>query len=356
MKSSSTAKNILLCLAAAIGVFLFFKYILSLFLPFILAFVIAFFLNYPIKLLHKRTHIPKGILSAFLITLLTALLGFCIFLLVNRIVSELGDLLKSLGENAGRYVSEFFTLLDSFAEKLPFINAIGADLSETVTEVVKDMLTTITSKIPPIIADIIAMLPHILLFTVVIILSSYYFCADFENIKQWLFSLLPTSVGNSLLNLKRRITNTGLKYLKACAVMLVITYFELMVGFLMIDIPYAFSLSLLVAAVDMLPIFGVGTVLVPWAIWCKLTGDTYTAVGLIIIFATVTVVRRFIEPKIISTEIGLSPLTTLLAMYIGFRLFGLTGLFFSPLVAILVLHALPENISSKLGFTDSASK
>ena len=218
------------------------------------------------------------------------------------------------------------------------------------------MLTSLTSKLPGIIADVIAMIPHILLFTVIIILASYYFCADFDKIKETLLSFLPEGVQNALKRFKKRLADTGIKYLKACAVMLIITYFELLVGFLMLGIPYAFSLSLLVAAVDMLPIFGVGTVLVPWAIWCKLTGDTYTAVGLLIIFATVTVIRRFVEPKVISNGIGLSPLTTLFAMYVGFRLFGLTGLFFSPLAAILILHALPENIAKKLGFTGGGNE
>jgi predicted PurR-regulated permease PerM len=94
----------------------------------------------------------------------------------------------------------------------------------------------------------------------------------------------------------------------------------------------------------------------PWAIWCYFTGDTYTAAGLIIIFAVVTVARRFIEPKVIGEGIGLSPITTLAAMYIGFQLFGLTGLFFSPIAAILILHALPSELSKRLGLNTKQSE
>ncbi|MBR2473595.1 MAG: sporulation integral membrane protein YtvI [Clostridia bacterium] len=351
MERRETIKKTVIYALVLIGIAIFFKFFASLFLPFIIALGIAFILNYPIKLLHRRTGLSKRILSALTVSAVTFLLGFLVFLLINRLINELRSFIVSVSENADRYISDFFKLIDKITERIPFIDAVGADLSETVTDVVKGMLTAVTSRLPGIIANIIAMLPHILLFTVIIILASYYFCADFDKIKENILSVLPEGARNALSRFKKRLTDTGLKYLRACAVMLIITYFELLVGFLMLGIPYAFSLSLLVAAVDMLPIFGVGTVLVPWAIWCKLSGDTYTAIGLLIIFATVTVIRRFIEPKVISTGIGLSPITTLFAMYVGFRLFGLTGLFFSPLAAILILHALPEELAKKLGFS-----
>jgi sporulation integral membrane protein YtvI len=284
------------------------------------------------------------------------LLGFTVFLLINRLITEAKSIIVSLSENSDTYVSNIFAVIDNIAKKLPFIDAIGADLTDTVSEVVQSMLREATSRLPALIAQIIAMLPHILIFAVIIILASYYFTADFDKIKDNILSFLPLGAQKALRSFKSRLADTGLKYLKACLIILVITYFELLAGFLMLGIPYAFSLSLIVAAVDMLPIFGVGTVLIPFAIWCQLTGDTYTAIGLIIIFAVVTVVRQFIEPKIIGNGIGISPLTTLFAMYLGFRLFGLAGLLLSPLAAVLILHALPENIAKRLGFKSGDDK
>jgi sporulation integral membrane protein YtvI len=286
-----------------------------------------------------------------LVAAIGAVLAFTVFLTVSRLISEIEGLIATLSKNSDRYVKAFFDLIDGISSKLPFTKALGADLTEAVSEAVRSMLSAFTAKIPGFIARVIATVPHILLFTVILILASYYFCADFEKIGENILSLLPCGAREALSRFGARLADTGIKYLRACLFMLIITFSQLLVGFLMLKIPYAFSLSLLVAAVDMLPILGVGTVLVPWAIWCKLTGDTYTAVGLIIIFAVVTVVRRFAEPRVIGGGIGLSPITTLVAMYIGFRLFGLTGLFFSPLVAILILHALSPQLAKKLGFT-----
>ncbi len=349
MEKKAQAKGLLIFGIAVLGIFLAVKYLIPLLLPFIIALLIAAVLRYPIKILEKRTKLSPRLLSAILVSAVIFLLGFLIFLAVNRLITELEGFFISLGENSDKYISNFFGFIDRLAEKIPFINATGADLSQTVSEAVQNMLTQATSRLPSIVAGIITMLPQILLFAVILILASYYFCADFDAVKQRLFSLLPEKAQKGIKDFKARLAKTGIKYLKSCLIILLITYFELLAGFLMLGIPYSFTLSLLVAAVDMLPIFGVGTVLVPWAIWCQLSGDTYTAIGLVIIFTVVTVIRRFIEPKIISSGIGLTPLTTLLAMYIGFRLFGLTGLILSPLAAVLIIHALPDGVAARLG-------
>lgn len=352
MEKNTLLKKLLSALLAVLAIWLILKYVVSLFLPFIIAIIIAFILKHPINLLSSRLKISKKILSAVFLAVILAFFSFVTFLSVNRLLIEIQGLLVSVSENSDEYVNRIFSYIDSLAEKLPFIEAIGGDLSETVSEVIKNTVTELTSRLPGLVTDIISMLPHILIFTVVIILSIYYFSADFDEIAVKMTSLLPEKVRKGLSRFKARLADTGIAYLKACLVMLVITYFEVLTGFLMLGVKYPFIFSLIVALVDMLPIFGVGTVLVPYAVWCKINGDTYTAVGMIIIFAVVTVVRRFIEPKIIGQRIGLSPIATLVAMYVGYRLFGLTGLFFSPLVAILILHALPPEISGKLGLSD----
>lgn len=343
-------KKVLTVILVLVAFFIFFKFILRLILPFLIAFLFAALFHKPIKILHERTGIKKKILGAGVILTAVFSVGFIIFLTVSRLVNEIEQFAVSVSANAERYVSDFFAFIDKVAEKIPFIEAMGGSLSETVASSVKGMILGWAARLPEFIAHFIGMLPEILLFTVILIMASYYFCTDYEDITERLFSFLPEKAKAFLLTVKQRLTDTGISYLKACLILMLITYVELLIGFLMLDIRYAFTLALIVAAVDMLPILGVGTALIPWALWAWFSGDTYTAIGLLIINVTVTVVRRFTEPRVISSGMGLSPLTTLFAMYVGFRFFGLTGLFFSPVIAILVLLFLPENISSRLGF------
>ncbi len=347
---SDGIKKLLKLILIVFGIFLFFKFIFRLILPFVIAFLFASLFNRPIKILNRRTGIKKHFLSAAIVLIAVGIFGFITFLIINRLITEIERFTLSVSENADRYIGQFFEILDRIAEKIPFIDAIGGNLSETVASSVKNIISDWVLRLPEFIAYIIGMLPEILLFTVILIMASYYFCTDYDSIIENFFSFLPEKAKTVFVTLKRRLTNTGISYIKACFILMFITYVELLVGFLMLNIQYAFTLALIVAAVDMLPILGVGTVLIPWTIWAWISGDTYTAVGLLIINVTATVVRRFIEPRVISSGIGLSPLITLFSMYVGFRLFGFTGLFFSPLVAIFILLLLPENISCRLGF------
>ena len=105
---------------------------------------------------------------------------------------------------------------------------------------------------------------------------------------------------------------------------------------MILKIPYALTLSVLIALIDILPVLGVGTVLVPWAIVLYMMGNSYTATGLLIIFGIIWLVRQVSEPKIVGESVGVSPLITLVSMYIGFKLIGFSGLFIFPIGAIIV--------------------
>ena len=352
MEKDAVFKNIGITVVAAIGGYLFLRFVLPLILPFVIAFVIAYVLQPAVRLLSERTGIKRRVISAVLVVLALLLCGYIVFLIAGRLINEGERFAYAISANSGRYVENFFAILDGVAAKLPFIDAVGADLSDAVAGAVSNMVTEAASRLPGFIAGIIGMLPSILLFTVILIMASYYFCADLEKGINDLKALMSPKVVEAVSKFKERLTSSGLSYLRACLIILVITFAELLVGFLMLDIPYAFMLAFIIAAVDMLPILGAGTALIPWSIWLWITGDSYTAIGLLLINLTVTVVRRFIEPRIIGSGIGLSPLTTLFAMYLGFKLFGFTGLFFSPLVAVIILQMLPERIAKRFGGAD----
>ena len=125
-----------------------------------------------------------------------------------------------------------------------------------------------------------------------------------------------------------------------------LTFIELFIGFSVIGVNYAFLAALGVALVDILPIFGAGTVLVPWGVVALLTGNRFTGLGLLVIWAVISVVRQFAEPRIVGKSLGVSPLLALLAMYGGFRLFGVSGMILSPAVIILVRAFVEEGRAS----------
>ncbi len=340
-------KKLVIFAVAAFVLWLIMKYVFPVFLPFIIAWIAACCLQPAVTLLSERLKTSKRLVAGIFVTLTVSGIGAVVFLTVSRALSELGALLSDLNTNGGAEL--FLKKAETFVSHIPFISAYGNDISDVLKDALMGALTELTATLPALVASAVGALPELILFTVILITSSYYFTADHANISKKLRKLLPPSLRCAYDRMRRRLATAGLQYLKACLILTFITFVELTVGLLTLGIPYAFTLALVISLVDMLPILGAGTVLVPWAIWEWVIGDVYYAVGILIIFAVVSLVRRFAEPRIISSGIGLSPITTLFSMYLGSRVFGIMGLFFAPLLTVILLNALPDGIAETLG-------
>ena len=158
---------------------------------------------------------------------------------------------------------------------------------------------------------------------------------------QFLLRLLPSKLQPVLLRCKQHLCGTLLRMLKAYLILLLITFLQLFLGFFLLDIEQPLLWATVLALLDFLPFIGTGLILIPWGIFELLTGRGALGAGLLILFAILTLVHNLMEPKLVSSSIGLHPLATLLAMYAGLRFFGFSGLLLAP-VAVLFLRFLQE--------------
>jgi len=120
--------------------------------------------------------------------------------------------------------------------------------------------------------------------------------------------------------------------------MMLITFIELAVGLSILRVDGALSVAVLIAFVDILPVFGTGTIVIPWGIIELLKGNTLFAIGLAILYVIITVVRNVLEPKLVGKQIGLHPLVMLICMYVGVKVFGFTDLFILPIIAVIMKY------------------
>ena len=125
------------------------------------------------------------------------------------------------------------------------------------------------------------------------------------------------------------------KYIKAYGILLALTFALLLIGFWILRIQYAFLLAFLIALADFLPVIGVGTILIPWGIVMLLQKNFYIGFGLLIVYLVISLVRQVAEPKVLGKSLGLHPLLTLFATYVGFSLFGIVGMIIAPVVVLL---------------------
>ena len=211
-----------------------------------------------------------------------------------------------------------------------------ARLEGIISEVIGNIALEVGKVLPAFIGSVAKGFPSFIFFLLVTVISSFYLCLDFDDINSFIRSMLPGRVRKKIHVYKKKASEVTFGYAKSYVMILVLTFAELLVGFLLLDIDYALILSFIISVIDILPIFGVGAVLIPWAVVLFVAGNYKTGVGLLILYGCVTVVRQIAEPKIVGGNIGLHPLAALISMYSGFKLFGIIGMILGPIIALAV--------------------
>ncbi len=163
------------------------------------------------------------------------------------------------------------------------------------------------------------------------VISSFFFISDYENILRILKSRLPKRAVGIMSDLRDKFFVTVLKYLRSYALIMLITFSELFLGLSVIRTENAAVYALIISLLDIMPVIGTGAVMIPWGVIELLRGGLAHGIGLIVIWAAITVIRNIIEPKIVGRQVGLHPLLTLIAMFVGTKLFGFFGLIVLPI-------------------------
>ncbi|MGM9624132.1 MAG: AI-2E family transporter, partial [Eubacteriales bacterium] len=214
--------------------------------------------------------------------------------------------------------------------------SVLSSADELLMDMIQKAVASVTAELPVILTAVAAALPQIVLFLGVFLLASVYLTIEYREIGIFLHRTFPNKTSAVLRGLRSSLMSTILLYGRAYTILCLITFVELYIGFRILDIDWAFGASLLGALIDLLPVIGTGTFLLPWAVFELIRGAWYRGIGLVILYIIICVIRQILEPKIVGRNIGLHPLAALFCMYVGMKLFGLAGLFFVPMAAAVV--------------------
>lgn len=332
-----------LCVVISIFLgYIFFKYIFEILLPFIVSFLVVAMARPLINRLSSKTKIKKPIVSVFVIIMVSLTFCFIFGLVVSITVEEIGDISAKLVENLSgenNYVSFLFDLIRSLQSRFPFLGNIldnEEELYNLVLEMLLDFAKSMSQRLTDGIAKVIVFLPGFVVTTIVLILATFYFAKDYDKIGNSIYNSLPPRLGKILLIFKNDVLYVVTKYIKAYAILFVITFAQLYIGFIIARLDNSFVLSLIISLVDTLPILGAASVLVPWGIIMIICGNYKLAIILLVLALVTYLTRQFAEPKILSVQMNVHPLITLLAMYVGVKLAGFGGLIIAPIVAFII--------------------
>lgn len=305
------------------------------FWPFLIAIVFAIVLEGGINYIVKKTKAPRKAVGTVMVVLVYVLIGVLVYLLASSLVREAIDLSSKLPVTFEKLKLEYN---DLYNEGLDLLKG----LPETVTQGIYNIglefigkLTSIINGIINAIVNAVLFFPNLIIYIIVTFLATLFLVTDRRTIARHLQEVFPAKLVKKISAVIIACFRTLGKYLKAQCIIICITFIELFIAFLILNQPYPLLLAVLIAIIDALPILGTGTVLLPWAVFSAITGNLGLGIGLLVTYVVITVVRQLVEPRIVSSNLGVHPFLTLIAMYIGFKIFGLFGLIVGPVVMII---------------------
>lgn len=330
-------------------VYLGLKYVLGLLTPFLIGFLVALFLQKAIEFVSQHLRVPKKPVAVLFVLLFYLTLGLLLALLGIRIFAELKDLVERLPRIYTSSIEPVLFRLFEQAER------VAARYDLTLVQVVKEIYTSLSQSLGKVISELsgkaigtitftVSAVPKTLIFILLSIISSVFFAVDYGKIVEYLASLVPEGRRKVFIELKHFVAGIGLKYLKAYALLLCITFVELALGLSLLRVQGALILAALIAVIDILPVLGTGLVLLPWTVVVLLSGNLGFGLGLGFLYLVITVIRNVLEPKLIGQQVGLHPIVILACMYVGAKLLGIIGLFGLPVTILVIKHLYSQGV------------
>ncbi|MBE3556585.1 MAG: sporulation integral membrane protein YtvI [Firmicutes bacterium] len=323
------------CCGALLSVTWLFPY----FLPFILAFVVAFFLN-PIVRWLQQFHIPRAASSVLLMVVILAGGGALLFFLIGRLIGEISDLvifLQSLLQEGS--INTWINQLLQTIQRQSATWHIPPELVTQLTNALRNLLSFLTTQLGHFLGWLISLAtsaPAFLFAFVVGLMATFFITRDFDHMRPFFARHLPKRTYRTASRVIGDLQGAIIGYVSAEAILITITGVQVLIGLLVMHNPYAFLLALIATILDILPVLGTGTLLIPWAGFAGLVQHHWSmAIGLLILYVWIVVVRDFLEPNLISHNVGLRPLPTLIAIYVGSRFWGLIGFILGPLLLLV---------------------
>lgn len=311
------------------------------FLPFILAFIVAL-ITRPIVKLFKRLKLPNLPASMLSLILVLATVSGIIYAIINRLVKEITLLSRQMPSFVATLPDTFEQIVSRWkAFSAALTPEISGYINETLTNLLRSfasLVTPITQKVLNAATGVASSLPNILIFTIAFLLSCIFFTKDYDYLAGTVSRQFPKSISERFMQIKGYAFSAFIKYLRGIAIILCINFAELLTGFLILDVQYAFLLALAIALIDALPAIGTGIILMPWSLVELIAGNYKKGISLFVLYLIILIVRQIIEPKIMSSSFGTNPVLTLIGMYAGLRLFGIAGMVLVPIFLAIIVY------------------
>lgn len=336
-------RAVIFWVAAAVVLYAVRRFLFPCLGPFLVGWLAAAMVRPAARWLSRRSPLGRKASSALLLALFWAGAGSALWWIGSAAFSQGAALLERL---PGWYQQGFLPAAREVERQaVRLLGRVGGLEAETALQGVTDRLgpllqesvSALSARMLGAAGSLAGKLPAALLACSFTVLSSFFILPDYEKIGSFLLRQLPERWAGPVRDSRDFLVATVRQVLKAYLLIMVITFGEISLGLWLLRVDYYLIIGLSVAVLDILPVVGSGSILIPWGLWTLLEGDPTMGAGILLLYGVVTGVRTVLEPRIVGRRIGLSPLVTLLSMYAGMKLFGFPGLIAAPMAVTLLL-------------------
>lgn len=328
--------------------------------PFIIAVILAFFMNPLVTLLEKKARLPRSLAVLLSLLLIFSALAGLLTLLIIEIVSGttyLASVLPTHIETFVTFIENFIaqTIIPFYNETATLFNRLDVAQQDTIMENVQHIGQSITTAVSEFIQFILKNIPAILgwfpnTITALIfsLMATFFISKDWHRLGGLTAKFLPYKVSSRAKRVVHDLKRALFGFIRAQCTLISLTTITILIGLLIMRVNYSITIALICGFIDIIPYLGTGTIFIPWMIYEVMTGDVSFAIGLAVLYIIVVVQRQLIEPKVLSSSIGIDPLATLISLFIGYKLIGFLGLIIGPIILVIINTLQRANVFTEI--------
>ena len=329
-----------------IGLFLLYK-LAMFYLPFLIAIIVASVIEPIVKFLMKRLKLKRKLACTISLLLVITILGTLITLGTTKLISECKNLILNSNEYYKDVYDNAMNYLNEVQEGKTIIPKEVVDLAKESAGGIIDGAKGIAINTGKTILSTVSSIPTMLTYVIITILAIIFTCYDRQYVLDKIKSQVPTKWVEKAKEIYKEMFSVSWNYIKAEAKISSVFFVIILIALLVFDfvgmnVNSPILMAVIIGFIDMLPLFGAGAVMIPWAIYLAFTGNLTLAIALMIVWVVWAILKQFLEPKMVSKEIGMHPIFTLVGMYTGFRVLGVLGLMIGPIIFLIIGNVFRE--------------
>ena len=313
--------------------------------PFFIGGLLAFIINPISQKLEKKLNINKGISTLFLSILGVAFVIFLASWLVFKGSQELVVFLNNIDSNSYTYLNDVINnWMNNVTNYIDYIEGLSND-SINVHELVSkygDNLASLAKSLLSKTIDIATSIPTIMLIILTLFMSTYFIAKDFDKIGESFLSVFTDETRIKVRRIKTGVVSSIKGYVKAYAILMSMTFIVIWLSFSLFKIPYGLPLGIIGALLDLIPFLGIIVIFVPVIVYYFIMDNYFVSIGITIVFILLSIARQILEPKLVAENVGISPLLTIAAIFIGIQVKGFIGILF--FLGLLVMHSILQKV------------